>query len=316
MKNALKNFTTSLVNCKNKALLATKKHSPEILIVTGIVGVISAAVLACKATTKASEIMKQAKEDLEAVNKVAEENHEEEYTEEDKRKDIVIIVAQTGVKLAKVYGPAIGVGILSIISILASHDILRKRNLALSAAYAVVDSSFKKYRDRVIERFGEKVDKELRYNVKHETVKEEVVDPETGKKKTVKQEVDYIDEDSGVSEYARFFDESCPAWEKDAENNLYFLKLQEQYMTQKLRSRGYLFLNEVYEAIGIPPTKAGQIVGWVYDPENGKGDSFVDLGIYNIKRKENRQFVNGYERSIIIDPNVQGNILNDFNKEF
>lgn len=316
MKNFMKNFADNVIKCKNKAIFGVKKHSPEILIVSGVIGVVATVVLACRATTKASEIVKQTKEDLETVkNSVGDETLKEEYTEEDSKKDTIIILTQSGIKLLKVYGPAIGLGLVSIVSILASHNILRKRNVALSAAYAVVDSSFKKYRDRVIERFGEKVDKELRYNVKHETLSERVVDPETGKNKIVKKEVDYIDADGfEFSEYARVFDETCPQWGKDAEDNLYFLKLQEQYCTQKLRSRGYLFLNEVYDAIGIPPTKAGQIVGWIYDPENGEGDSFVDFGIYNINRKANREFINGYERCILLDFNVQGNILDKFNK--
>lgn len=61
----------------------------------------------------------------------------------------------------------------------------------------------------------------------------------------------------------------------------------------------------------MEPSKAGQVVGWVYDPENPNhnGDNWVDFGIYNIDKERNRAFVNGYERSILLDFNVDGYIL-------
>ena len=70
-------------------------------------------------------------------------------------------------------------------------------------------------------------------------------------------------------------------------------------------------MNEVYQALGIPETEAGQVVGWIYDPENPdhKGDNYVDFNIYDLHREKSRDFVNGYERSILLDFNVDGEIL-------
>ena len=61
--------------------------------------------------------------------------------------------------------------------------------------------------------------------------------------------------------------------------------------------------------LGIPRTRAGQIVGWIYDKKNPIGDNYVDFGIYDTNKEANRNFVNGYERTILLDFNVEGNIL-------
>lgn len=111
-----------------------------------------------------------------------------------------------------------------------------------------------------------------------------------------------------VSQYARFFDESCTGWDKDPECNLLFLRQQQVYANELLRKCGYLFLNDVYDILGIPRSKEGQIVGWIYDDKNPIGDNFVNFGIYN-PLTGNRNFVNGYEKSILLDFNVDGNIL-------
>lgn len=290
----------------NRVGFALKKHSPEILLATGIVGVVASAVMACKATTKAGAILEEAKKNIDDIHRCEEEFALAHYSKEDAKKDLAIVYAQTGLKFAKTYGPAIILGALSITSILASHDLLRKRNVALAAAYATVDNGFKEYRSRVVERFGKELDKELKYNIKAKEV-EEVVVGDDGKETVVKQTVTIADVND-YSDYARVFDESCIGWEKDAEHNLYFLKVQQEYANQKLKAQGYLYLNDVYDMLGIPRTKAGQIVGWVYDEKNPVGDNYVDFGVYDITRERVRAFINGYERNIILEFNVDGDI--------
>lgn len=292
-----------------KLKLGFVKHSPEILIGAGVVGVVTSAVLACKATTKLDSIMSQAKKDVEQIKYAAEhpEGLPEKYTKEDSKKDLTIVYARTGLKLAKLYAPALTLGALSITCILASNNIMRKRNVALAAAYTTVDRGFKDYRNRVVERFGEELDKELKYNLKNAEVEETVVD-EKGKEKTVKKTVKVADPNE-YSEFARFYDDACDGWQKDSEHNLWYLKQQQNYANDLLRTRGYLFLNEVYDMLGIPRTKAGQIVGWVYDEKNPKHDNFVDFGIFDITKEGSRDFVNGYERTILLDFNVDGPIL-------
>lgn len=293
----------------NKVSFQLKKHSPEILVVAGVVGTVVSAVMACKATTKISTIIDKTKEDVGTIHQCLEdESLAEEYTLDDSKKDLAIVYIQTGVKLAKLYAPSIMLGALSITGILASNNILRKRNVALAAAYATVDQGFKDYRRRVVDRFGEQIDRELKYNIKAKKFETIEVDPETGKEKKVKETVDIADPNA-YSDYARFFDESCTGWEKNSEYNLMFLRAEQNYANDRLKARGHLCLNEVYERLGFPCTKAGQIVGWVYNLDKPNGDNYVDFGIYDMAREKSRDFVNGYERVILLDFNVDGNIL-------
>jgi hypothetical protein len=175
-----------------------------------------------------------------------------------------------------------------------------------------VDANFKKYRGRVIERFGDKLDRELRYGIKAKEIEEVVVD-ENGEEKTVKKVVDVIDYDgpSIHSDYARFFDNGCIGWEKDADYNLMYLNNLQRQLTRRLQLEGHLFLNDVYDALGIRRTRAGQVVGWIYNDKdpNHDGDNYVDFGIYNIYDEKARDFVNGIERVILLDFNVDGPIL-------
>lgn len=307
----MKNFAivNTISRSAHKAGLKFKKHSPEIMVVAGVVGVVTSTVMACKATTKVNDILEETKKQVDDVHNVLESENvpAEEYTNEDAKKDLAIIYTQTGVKLIKLYGPAVLVGALSITGILASHRILKKRNVALTAAYATIDRSFKEYRGRVVERFGKELDRELRYNIKAQKIEEVTVDKD-GKETVEKKTVNVVDPNM-YSDYARIFDNGSTGWTKDPEYNLMFLKNQQNYANDKLKAQGYLFLNDVYDMLGIPRTKAGQIVGWVYDPDNTVGDNFVDFGIYDIYNEKACDFVNGRERSIVLDFNVDGNIL-------
>lgn len=294
-----------------KTSLALKKHSPELLITAGIVGTIASGVLACKATLKVNEITDESKENIEKIREAAEKGCTavgKEYTQEDCKKDLTIVYTQTGVKLVKLYAPAVTLGVASIVSILTAHKILRGRYLAMTAAYTAVEKGFKEYRGRVVERFGEAVDRELRYNIKAKEV-EEVVVNEDGTETVVKNTVEVADLGGPESVYARIYDVGNVGWTKDPEANLYFLKQQEAYANDRLQKRGHLFLNEVYEMLGFPLTKIGQCVGWIYDEKNPLGDNYVDFGIYNKHSEGNVRFVNGYERSVVLDFNVDGNIL-------
>lgn len=300
-------FVNSLSRTVHKVGFKLKKHSPEILVITGVVGVVASAVMACKATTKVSTILEEAKENIDSIHD-CKENPEfaDRYTEEDCKKDLAITYTQTGLKLVKLYGPSVLLGAVSIGCILSGHNITRKRNVALAAAYATVDSSFKKYRSNVVERFGKKLDQELRYNIKAKEV-EEIVTDENGEEKIVKQTIEVADP-NGYSDYARIFDCGCNGWDDDPEFNLMFLKHQQNYANDLLKSKGHLYLNEVYDMLGFPRSKAGQIVGWVYDENNEVGDNYVDFGIYDINKPKARDFVNGYEKVIVLDFNVDGNI--------
>lgn len=301
---------TKLMNSVSRTLgragLTLKKHKPEILVGIGIVGTIASTVMACKASTKAGEIIENSKKELEKVREVA--NNPEfanEYTEKDYKKDLTIVYAKTGMEFVKLYAPAVLLGTASIASILTGHGILRKRFVELSAAYAAVDTSFKEYRGRVVERFGKELDRELKYNIKNNEIEEIVID-EDGNESVVKSVV----KTGEPSEFAKFFDETCTCWDRNADYNLSFLRMRQAEANNQLQLRGHMFLNEVYDMLGIQRTKAGNIVGWIYNPDdpNHAGDNYIDFGIYDLYDENKRAFVNGYERSILLDFNVDGNI--------
>lgn len=305
------NFMTRVSGTFNQMTFQLKKHSPEILLVAGVIGTVTSAVMACKATTKVSIILEETKESVEQIHAVAEdETKADVYSAEDAKKDLAIVYVQTGLKFAKLYAPSVILGALSIMGILTSNNILRKRNLALATAYATVDKGFKEYRSKVVERYGNQVDKELRYGVKAKEI-EKTVEDENGKKKTIKETINVTD-GSLPNEYARYFEQYTkddsgnivrnPNWEENSDYNLLFLSGVQNYANDKLTINKILFLNEVYEMLGLPKTKAGQMVGWIYDPTNPETDSYVDFGIDedNIIYNENGD--------ILLDFNPDGNI--------
>lgn len=300
-KNEIMSRASKIVG---KASFQLKKHSPEILVVAGVAGTVVSAIIACKATLKVNEIVEDVKHDIDDVHDAVEKGITkagENYSVEDSKKDLAVIYAKTGVSFAKLYAPAVILGTLSITSILASNNILRKRNVALSAAYAAVDKGFKDYRERVVERFGEQVDKELKYNIKAKKFDEVTTDPETGKEKKVKTMANVVNP-ADLSDYAYFFSTSRYL-ASDHDYNMMFLRAEQNYANDKLTSRGYLFLNEVCERLGLPITKAGQVVGWVKNSE--KSDGFVDFNIREIGRDVDGR----YESDILLDFNVDGPIL-------
>ena len=305
-------LATTATRAFHKAGFQLKKHSPEILVVTGVVGTVVSAVMACKATTKVSAIIDKTKEDIDTIHECA-NNPEfaEEYTKEDSQKDLAIVYAQTGLNLVKLYGPAVVLGTVSIAGILTGHNILRKRNLALAAAYTAVDTGFKQYRGRVVERFGEQLDRELKYDIKAKEIEETVVDKK-GKEKTVTKTIEVADPLSAKSPYTFCFDETCMGWERDAEHNKFFLLRQQDHANEQLKAKGYMFLNEVLDMLGIPRCRAGQTVGWIYSDDNPIGDNYIDFGIFDIHCEAARNFVNGLEKSIWLSFNVDGDILNHF----
>ena len=299
MKNEI---IKNIGNITTKVGMKIKKDSPEILIVAGIAGTVVSAVLACKATTKVGEILEETKETLNTIHEGMEsgEIKGHEYTKDDGKKDMVIVYSKTALNLAKLYGPSLILGALSITSILASNNILRKRNVAIGAAYAAIDQSFKDYRNRVIDRFGEQVDNELKYGIKAKKLDSIEVDTDTGKEKKVKKTV-MVTDPNLKSDYAIYFDSKSRNYENNPDYNRMFLRAQQNYANDKLQTRGHLFLNEVLDDLDLPRTKAGQIVGWTKDGPDG----YVNFHIMDVER----EMEDGrYEPAILLDFNVEGNI--------
>lgn len=288
-----------LMSLTGKAGLIISKHSPEILLGLGIAGFVGSLVAASKASIKAKKIIDDCNADLEKVNEAFDKIDKSEYSEKDYNNDKRIIYTKTTINVAKTYAPTILLATISIGSLLGSYGIIKKRHLAVIAAYNGLQDAFLDYRKRVIEEHGEEKDRMYKLGIKEE-IKAETITGKNGKEKTVESSELVIDPNHH-SQYARFFDSSSVQWNRIPEYNLMFLKTTQNYANDLLRSRGHIFLNEVYDMLGIPRSQAGQIVGWV----KGEGDDFVDFGIFD-DNGDSRDFVNGYKDSILLDFNVDG----------
>lgn len=311
MKNAelMNKITRGLGRIKLNAI----KHSPEILLGVGIVTGITGAVVACKATPKACKIIEEKKAQLAEIRYVHEHadeftTEENKYTDEDYKKDIVSVYTSMAVDVAKTYAPAVTLGVTSITSLLVSNRILNKRHLALAAAYATVDQAYKGYKERVVERFGPDMDRELTYNIKAKEIEEKVVD-ENGEEKVEKKTVQESTPPKFTG-YTFVFDQYCLNHVKDADLNKMYLSKTQAFFNNKLRTDGYVFLNDILSELGIDRTKAGQSVGWYYDESRPEQfHNYIDFGILDIKDEQKRLFINGKENAVWLNFNVDGPIL-------
>lgn len=289
-----------------KAKFKLGKHSPEILMVVGAVGAVTSTVMACKATLKVNDILAAHDATVATIHDVQEGKVQikagEEYTEEDVKKDLTTTYVQTGLKIAKLYAPAVILGTLSIGCMFGSNHILQKRNAALTAAYVTLDKAFGDYKERVTERFGDRVQSELEHGIKAVEVESKVVN-EDGTEETIKSYVDEVD--GAHSPYDLIFDEMIDEWQPDAQYNKWHLAQVEDTANRRLRTQGYLFLNDVYRMIGRYNSGAmivkpeGQIVGWLYDPNSENLQNCVKLGLDKMHG----------DRNVVLHFNVDGPII-------
>ena len=288
------------------------------LLIFGVAAGVGATVAACAGTIKAIDIIEEHNEIKDMIKEAKE--YPEKYSEQDAKQDTVKNYINTGKKLVLAYAPAAALGITSIFCIVAEHKMLQNKVThleetvaSLSAAYAAIDTAFKNYRKRVVDKYGEEEDRYFMYGEHEEIVETEVVGKDGKTKK--KKEKKIVTNDISDVGYARFITynnrllqyRDAQQHEVNWDRTINQIKCQQAWAQQKLEKNGYLFLNDVYEMLDLPKTEAGQVVGWIYDPENLSIDSEVDLGIY---RPTNYQTVNGEASDgIWIDPNVDGVII-------
>lgn len=290
MTNALATIKTGALRTVTRTGLKLKKYSPEILVGAGVVSIVSGVVLCCRATLKANDVLDRHEEEMNTIDEAI-ETGSENYTEQDIHCDKALVYIHTVERFTKIYAPGVALTTLGIGCMLGSYGILKKRNVALMAAYDALQTTFTEYRNRVKEKLGEEEERRIYHGVEKDRENDE------GEK------LPALPNGYHPSVYSRFFDESSDQWVKNAElNKLNLLKFQD-WANDMLRARGHLFLNEVYDMLGLPRSKAGAVVGWLL---HGGKDGYVDFGIFNVNRPKARDFVNGYERSILLDFNVDG----------
>lgn len=303
------------------AYKTVETHSPEICLGLGIAATIAGTVLACKGTIKAKKAIDDAKEDLHTIEETEaqghtydDDNNEIEYTHDDSLKDKAIVTAKAGVMLVKAYGPAIVLTVGGIALLVSGHHILKKRNLALVAAYESMSEAYKKYQDKVKDILGETTARNLKYGLEEKEIvtdtgkKNKDGSPKLKKEKKLVVNGNPID---AMSPYCRIYDSGCRNWENDPGYNLMFLKNRQSYWNDILRCRPNhtVFLNEIYSDLGFPVTEAGQVVGWTLKEGETK-DGYIDFGMFNLAYQPNVDFVNGYEPVCVLDFNVDGVVLN------
>ena len=298
--------TKTLRKSFKKAQLTVRKHSPEILMVAGVIGTVAGAVMACKETLELEDVLdecKQEKMELEEQYAMC-----EQYSEDALKKDQVKLTIKQVAKIVKLYAPSVIMEATSIGVIFASNDIMRKRNASMAAAYATLNSMYKRYRQNVIESYGEEVDKDMRFGVKHEKVTE--IDEDGNKVKIDAKIVDLDNTALAISDYSRFFQEGCRGFDNSGRYNFLYLKGVQTMFNNKLIADGYVMLNDVYRELGFDTIPEGWSIGWVYDEENPIGDNYIDFGLYEARNK-NQRAVNGWEPVILMDFNVDGNLYED-----
>lgn len=271
-------------------LLKAKKNSPKLMFVGGIAGVVTSAVLACRATLKLNETLDEFRENLEAVKSIepAVEDPTRDYNKEQHSRNLVYVYTHGTVKLVKLYGPAVIVGAASIAALVASHNTLSKRNASLTAAYSALQMSYDAYRERVKKEIGDEKERDLYNNV---SLAERVIDGKVQKGKVL--------DDTDRSPYWFMFDDCNPNWTKSPEANRTFLMANQTWFNHILQIRGHVFLNEVLDRLGFEHTKAGAVTGWVL----GNGDGYIDFGLFEVN---NKQFLEGWERSVALNFNCDG----------
>lgn len=287
-----------------RGLLILKKYSPEILTGVGIVGMIGSTVLACKATLNVDKVLDENKEQKDKIKKTRaelkdskNEHGEIKHSAQAYNQDMTKVTIKTAWDLIKLYGPAGTLCLTSVACILGGHKILKTRNVAIAAAYKTMEQAFANYRENVVKFAGAESDNVFKYGKTEEDVEHETTDEEGNVKKEMKQAVSV----TKTSDYARYFDASCSNWSPVADYNLTFIKCQQNYANDLLKTRGHVLLNEVYDMLGMKRSSAGAVVGWV----DGHGDSFIDFGTVH-GDESNMVFVNGRLDSILLDFNVDG----------
>ena len=203
------------------------KHSPEILTGIGITGMLTTTILAVKGTPKALKLIEIKKDELQT----------------DELTPLEII------KVAwKPYLPAIGVCIPSIACLVGASTIHYKRNAALATAYAISERTLTRYRDKVIETFGERKEKQIHEKIAQDELdKNKVSDSQiiiTSKGNTLCQD----------SLSGRYF--KC---------DIDTIKKAVNKLNRDLTYQHYISLNEFYYEIGLDGTKTGGQIGWNLD---------------------------------------------------
>lgn len=305
----------------NNIKLWTRQHSPELLLASGIINSAAAIVLASVATKKLSKVTTPVKKDIIKIHTKMDKLEKESDEAKQLKTKLNRLYFKTGLKITGMYAPAVIAFGLSTASMIGSHNILKGRNAALAAALVTLKSGYDAYRDRVKEKIGEKAEEEIYLGMDEKKITE--VD-ENGKKetKTLSTVLDKReDKDFGV-----FWGPGNTTFDSCSNDfNMTTLLQIESFMNQKLEAEGYLFLADVFKALGCTAgmlgehkLQASRVIGWVYDKNDHRYDNYVSFGLHDKNgelTKAAKRFQQGLDEFIWLEFNVDGDILTgDYNE--
>lgn len=300
-----------------------KMNSPEIMLFTGLAAGVGAIVMTQRATLKVDAVKRDADEKKQKIVETAAdykenpEDYDSEYTDEIAASDLQLLKRKTALEYVKLYAGPIILEAVSIGLILGSHHIMKQRNAALAASCAAIAKAYQTYRQNVINKYGEEVDKEMLYGSETKKIKETETDPETGEKKKVTKEQEII-KNFGASPYARLFTrENSTEWFNDNPSNEFLLAQREKEADIRLKCERVLTLNDVYRMIGLKPTDIGLTHGWRYRSKNEDGYAehdntvkFFTKWVYVPNEQTGED-----ERTLLIDFNCDGCIYGEVSQK-
>ena len=221
-----------------------KRHSSTILTCMGGMGVVATSVTAVRATPKALLLLDEAKKEK-----------NEELTNAEK------------IKIAgPVYVHSILIGIGTLTCVFGANIMNQRSQAALVSAYSLIDSSFKEYKQKLKELYAE----ETHNNIVDAIAVEKVPADWVTRGSYFGQTCDITSEDA-CGEPVLFYDEY---------GNRYFEATIEQvisaeyHLNRNYILRGYAYLNELYDFLGLESTDYGSVLGWAPTDE---GEYWVEF---------------------------------------
>lgn len=321
IKTFFKNTGDKIVKASTKAGLKLKDSSPKIMVIGGTVGLVVAGVIAVKKTIDEYDaVIEQHNENLKKIKDLraaAQEGEEvllpdgSEYTEDDYKKHLAFTYIRTGGRLIKVYAPALILALLSVFSILKGYKIIEGRHLAAVAEAYGLRETFKKYRGRVAERFGEAVEQELFVDGEHQLITEEETDPETGETKNVTKDKVVAKRPEECDVYTYIFDTAnCPySWNRNPGYNYQYLVSVQNQANDYLKRHGAITLYEILKQLGFQDIPAETMtIGWMLDNPTGYGDNYVDFGICPLGDYDDVGYFKGGLPDYLLNFNCDGDI--------
>lgn len=235
-----------------------KKHSPTILIVGGVLGFVGSAVLAYKARPKVEEVV--------------------ESVEDDVNNNVEVNKVEVGKQVVMALAPAIGLGLVSTGMLLWSHQIQKRRIMALSTSLIASQTAHYKLAEKVKNKLGEKAYNEFMTKDERKVFSK---DEDGNTTETIEEMKAELDKTLG-----QWYEESSEYFSDDHQYNLQWIELKSTELDSKLFAKGHLLLNDVRKLLGFEPIPSGQLLGWsAYD------SFYIDSIIMNEWDDKNQQDV-------------------------